>query len=653
MGIGKITSRTSAYSILDKASYALVFLAGICFMLSNIELTPTPIGIITSRSMEPIMTLGDVVFIQPIAIEDVKVGEIIAYHSPPDKTVIHRVVQIKTYPGKILLITQGDANTVTDQSLGFPPVTVKNLIGKVFLLDGAPVRIPIVGLYIVEARNFAIWLTQNKIWAFWGPLVAIIYVFGPYLSPSGISRFSLRDSLRVKIPVKRFLTYILIAFVAISAFTFYFKTEAYTLSMRVACLLETKEPTYISFGSMTYGDERDNTIEVTGAPLFPVKTVAMVLGNASMLVFPEPKTMIVEPQEYTTLNLHAKIPPRGEVEPGIYTGTVYIFSDTLLLILPDTFIFSAFYAMPDPWATLIVLDFVAASLLAFLIAFIAVSVNTTSTQMLYTLVWHDKLERGFPSKLRMKMHNLRLKISSLNERISRRICLVSSTIKHEVEINKMLKPAILAATPSAALFLLLDNLLLPVITLGAAMSLLLWRIHVRKKNELVTSAFFANILITAAFIIRRSVTILYAQINALWCLVSASFVGDISYLITVPIVLAIILTLVFGLDWTRVWYIENQTLNWNKIRSRRTIIKKTISIPSLEEFERLKRRRIKFSPPPIPSEESVLMAKISRRLMAVFRVPARWIKEKARQISWSIRIWSNRSVLYPYIEGEL
>jgi len=610
MGSRKLRGKISAHSILDKASYILVFLAGISFMLSNVALTPTPIGIIASKSMEPLMTLGDVVFIQPVAMQDIKIGDIVAYESPPDKTIIHRVVDIRVYPPKILLITKGDANPVTDQSIGLPTVTTRNLIGKVFCLDGFPFRIPVIGEYIVYARNFAIWLTQNKIWAFWGPLVAIIYVFGPYLSPRGMSQFNLRDSLRIRIPVKRILAYTLIAFVAISAFTFYFKTEAYTLSMRVACLLETKEPTYVSFGSMTFGEERNNTIEVTGAPLFPVKAVAMVLGNASTLVFAEPKTMMVEPQEYTTLNLHAVIPPRGEVEPGIYTGTVYIFSDTLLLMLPDTLIFSAFYAMPDPWATLVILDVLVASVLAFAIAFIAGSVNWTSRQTLYTLVWGDKLQRGFPNAVKMKLHAFRGRLSKVNQRISGKLSNVSSTLKREVELQKILKSSGLAIVPSAILFLLLDNVLLPILALAIAVSFSLWRMHIRKKSEIVASAFFANLLLAATFIARRAVTVLYAEINLYWCLVSAGFVGNVSYLVTIPIVVAITLIAVFSLDWTRVWYTENQTLNWGKIKSGISKIEKTISIPSLEEFERLKRRRISISLPLAPRGRPIMLKKI-------------------------------------------
>ena len=682
MGGRKISRRTSAHSILDKASYALVLLAGISFMLSNVALTPTPIGIISSRSMESLMTIGDVVFIQPIAIEDVKTGHIVAYDSPPDRTMIHRVVEIKTYPGRILLLTKGDANEEVDQAVGFPPVTVGNLIGRVFCLDGVPVRIPLIGLSIVQARNFAIWLTQNKIWAFWGPLVAIIYVFGPYLSPRGMSQFNFRKSLRSRIPVKQLLIYTLIAFVGISAFTFYFKTESYTLSMRVACLEETKS-TYISFGSMTYGDERENTIEVTGAPLFPVKTVAMVLGNASKLVTPIPSTMVVEPQEFTTLNLFAKIPPRGTIEPGIYTATVYIFSDTLLIIMPDSLIFSAFYAMPDPWATLIVLDFLAASLLAFLIAVLAGSINTTSAQMLYTIVWHDKLEKGFPSDLKMKIRNLRLKLSRINERLSGKLSTISSNVRGSADLKKTLKLAVLAAAPSIVLFLLLDNLLVPVISLGAATSLLLWKMHVRKKSELAASAFLANLFLASAFIVRGCIILLYTEINMLWCLISAGFVGDISYLTTIPIMLAITLGLVSSLDWTRVWYVEHQTLSWQKLRSSITKIEKTISIPSLEKFERLKRRRLTISPKAALSGASIVTTgtghpssgQMSPFLVSSTGVKSRfsesfrpfislieamrrvrdsikdWMRKKVNEIHWSIRIWSNRSILYPYIEG--
>jgi len=433
--------RISTYSVLYNILYALLFLGAISFMLNTIALLPTPIGIVTSRSMEPLLTVGDVVFIQPAAIEDLKVGDVIAYHSPPDKMIIHRVVKVLRLPGKVYLITKGDANPVTDQSIGFPPVRAENLIGKVFCLDGVPFKVPHIGVYIIQARNFAIWLTQNKIWSFWGPLIAIIYVFGPYLSPRGISQFDLRSALRSKIPVKTLLIYALVSFVAISAFTFYFKVESYTLSMRVACLLEDKEPAYISFGSMIYGEVKNNTIQVTGAPLFPVKTVAMLFGNASTLVRPIPDVMIVEPQMLTTLTLQAKIPPRGEVEPGIYRANVYIFSDTLLLILPNNLIFSTFYALRNPWISLALLDFLSAAILASSIAVAAITINYTSSQILYTIIWRDKLDTTPPHRLRVKMYRFKRRLLKAFRRIEDKLLREYSTLKESMDLKRVIKPS--------------------------------------------------------------------------------------------------------------------------------------------------------------------------------------------------------------------
>lgn len=618
MGSHKTKKKISTHKILDTTSYLLVLLASISFMLSNTISLPTPVGIVTSRSMEPLMTIGDLVFLQPAAIEDIKVGDLIAYHSPPDKTVIHRVVEIKKYFEKIYLTTKGDANPVTDQSVGFPLVTTKNLIGRVYCLDGIPVKIPFIGTFMIDARNFVVWLTQNKIWAFWGPIVVIVYVFGPYLSPRGASQFDFRKSLQVKIPVKKLLMYTLIAFIGISAFTFYFKTESYTLGMRVACLIENKRPTYISFGSMIYGEVKNNEIEVTGAPMFPVKTVAIILGNASKLVTPIPDTMTVEPQELTSLVLQAKIPPRGEVDPGIYTGTVYIFSDTLLLILPESLILSVFHAISNPWATLVLLDIIAASALAFLIALIALSVNWTSSQILYTLVWNDKLERGYPHALRLMMHKLKKRILMLSQKVSELLSKGYAAFRREVELRKALKPSGIAAIPSVILFLLIDNILLPVLILGIVLSFSAWKIHFRKRSELIASAALANMLLAAAFIARRASIVLYSQINMFWCIVSAGFVGNISYIVTVPIALSIVLILFVGFEWTRVWYVEQQTFSWRKIIPSETVIKKTLMIPSLDEYERLSRRRLKIPVPKIPNEVIILLRRVRKHLMRAY-----------------------------------
>jgi len=624
--------RISLYFILDTISYLLVFLAGMSFMLSNVALIPTPIGTVTSRSMEPLMTIGDVVFVQPISIEDVKVGDIIAYHSPPDTTIIHRVVEIRRFPGRIYLTTKGDANPVTDQSVGYPPVSINNLIGEVFCLDGIPFRIPFIGIYIIDARNFAIWLTQNKIWAFWGPLIAMVYFFGPYLSPKGISKFDLRRSLKTIIPVRKVLLYTLISFVAISAFTFYFKTETYTLSMRVACLIEDKEPAYISFGSMIFEEVKNNTIEVTGAPLFPVKTVAIIFGNASRMVRSVPSTMIVEPQDFTSLILQARIPPRGEVEPGIYRADVHIFSDTLLILVPDAIIFYVFHIINNPWVSLILLDALIAFVLASLIALIALTLNYLSKQILYTLVWRDELEAVPPHILRIKMYAFKKRVSPILQRISEKIGKGFSIIKREVLLKKILIPSNIAIVPSVALFFILDNLILPIMTLGLVLGFLVWKFNMRDKSELITSVGLANLALTIAFIMRHATVFLYSQINLFWCMISSGFVGNVSYMITMPIVATITIISFIMLNWMRIWYLEQQTINWGSIRTSEITIERTITIPSLEEFEKLKRRKLKVAIPRVLDKVVTIFRNAMRHLLRFSRSMHRLFKILENQI---------------------
>ena len=590
------TKKGSVHSILDTTSYLLVFLAAMSFMLNSIMLLPTPMGIITSPSMRPIMDAGDVVFIHPAAIEEIKVGDIIAFYAlvgGGERTMIHRVVKILIYPGKTYLITKGDNNLVTDQAVGIAPVSSQNLIGKVYCLDGYPLRIPLIGLFIIWAKNQSIWLTQNKIWCFWAPLLAVLFIFGPYLSPTGLGRFDLRKSLRVKIPAGTLFTYSLVAFIAISAFTLYFRTEVYTLSLRVACLKEFREPRYIVFGSMIYGEAKNNTITVSGAPLFPVKTFVFITENASSLVTPIPHVARIEPDTLNDLILQASIPPRGEVDPGLYGGMVYIFSDTILLFLPDELIFAVLSMVPNPWIAVILLDTLVALLLASLLASIAIAINWVSRQILYTLVWGDRLETRPLHTLRIKMHNFRGKVGALLQEIAGKVGRGYSVMREEVELKRVLKLACLATVP-ATILLLINNIIVPVITLGLVLGLLV-RTQRMRRSELVFSAALANLCVSIVFVVTRAAVFLYSGVNPYWCVVSAGFVGNISYVITLPIAIGMTLLTVFGFERTRVWYLEQQTSNWQFMKPVEVPIEKVIKIPSIEEFEVLKRRRLTIS----------------------------------------------------------
>ena len=613
--------RGSIHYILNVLLYVIIFLAAISFMLNNMMSLPTPIGIVVSGSMVPTMRAGDIVFIQPLAIEEAKVGDIIAFYAPPDeKTVIHRVARV-IHEGKIYLRTKGDANPVEDQEFGgWIGVDNRRLIGKIYCLDGHPLRLPRLGFLLIEARNFSIWLTQNKIWSFWAPMLAILFIFGPYLTPAGLGQFNFRGSLRVKIPTKTLFTYSLVAMCAISAFTIYFRTEEYTLTMRVASLLEPWRG-YIYYGSMGYGEVKNNTLSVSGPPLFPVKTFVWVRGNASALITPLPRATKIEPNTLNDLILQAEIPVRGEVEPGPYDGRVYIFSDTLLLILPDEIIFFALNLIPNPWIAVAFLDVLMALTLAVLLASGAWGINWASSQILYTILWRERLKTGLAA-FRIKLHHFMKKVGYQFQRISDKAAALYSVMKKEVKLKGMLKLTGIAIVPATALFLLRDNVLLPIITLGLALGILA-KTAKKERSEIIFGGALANLFFSIIFIVRRGVVFLYSAVNPYWSVVSAGLVGGISFFTTLPIVIGVTLLSAIGLKTARSWYLEQQISNWQVIKPAKITIEQPIKIPSLKEFEELQRRRLAvdvsvgtFFPLKVKSQN--LSAKLLRKTGAFF-----------------------------------
>ncbi len=82
--------------------------------------------VIASGSMEPNINIGDIVLVQPTDINEIKVGNIIAYHVS-NRIVVHRVVEVLNNNGKIYLKTKGDANLDADPGL----VTERAVLGKI------------------------------------------------------------------------------------------------------------------------------------------------------------------------------------------------------------------------------------------------------------------------------------------------------------------------------------------------------------------------------------------------------------------------------------------------------------------------------------------------------------------------------------------
>ena len=119
-------------------------------ILAAVILTSVPLAVprllgyeiynVTSGSMEPALPVGSVIYVQRVAPEAVKEGEIIAYYV--DGTVItHRVVENRFVEGEF--VTKGDANDMED----FSNTHYSDLVGIV------KYHIPMLGDYLMVYSN--------------------------------------------------------------------------------------------------------------------------------------------------------------------------------------------------------------------------------------------------------------------------------------------------------------------------------------------------------------------------------------------------------------------------------------------------------------------------------------------------------------------
>lgn len=70
-----------------------------------------------TASMSPAIDSGDVIINTPLALADVRVGQVLTYHIPVDdrRVVSHRVIEVqRPGPGIVNISTKGDANAAAD-----------------------------------------------------------------------------------------------------------------------------------------------------------------------------------------------------------------------------------------------------------------------------------------------------------------------------------------------------------------------------------------------------------------------------------------------------------------------------------------------------------------------------------------------------------
>lgn len=77
--------------------------------------------VIVSKSMEPILKVGDVILVQTKKAEDIKINDIVTYQGGPgdfSKMIItHQVQNIKTENKRLIFYTKGAANDMIDPAV--------------------------------------------------------------------------------------------------------------------------------------------------------------------------------------------------------------------------------------------------------------------------------------------------------------------------------------------------------------------------------------------------------------------------------------------------------------------------------------------------------------------------------------------------------
>jgi signal peptidase len=102
--------------------------------------------VVTSGSMEPVMSPGDVIVVNSVAAGSIEEGDVITYGASGDGLpTTHRVVDVTQQDGALAFETKGDANEDPDGSL----VTPDEIQGRVMSVGGYLFVIPLVG-YVID-----------------------------------------------------------------------------------------------------------------------------------------------------------------------------------------------------------------------------------------------------------------------------------------------------------------------------------------------------------------------------------------------------------------------------------------------------------------------------------------------------------------------
>ncbi|MGC8913677.1 MAG: signal peptidase I [Thermoplasmata archaeon] len=383
----------------------VLFIAVVLILLARFvsitEEHPMPVSVVTSGSMEPTLSRGDIVFWYPCKITDVHAGDIIVYKSyiEKDKYVLHRVIDIKEENGEIMLVTKGDANEYPDQAgahIVEPYIRENHLIGKAVGVGAIPFRIPVIG-YIFLAIGSAISSISQAISAGGTPFAAT-----PLVVPAiafMLLLFSWEDKgtkkyrkLNLilgpeKVRVRRVFLYTFIAFLALMLSTLLFANSIVTVSVGVGAKTQ---PANLEI-PLQPGNISNQDITVINDGFLPVKCVVFLDGNVKEIGVVNEKIKMVEAGKHDSIT--ATFFAYASTKPGVYNGKIVGYSSPFWVVLPDAFMASLLDY--NPVVAVIVFDVLSSLIFAMMIVAVMLLLSILTDEI---LIWGTYLKTRFDIK---------------------------------------------------------------------------------------------------------------------------------------------------------------------------------------------------------------------------------------------------------------
>lgn len=81
-------------------------------------------------SMHPLITDRDILIVEPVDVDRLRVGDILLFRSATATVLAHRLIHKETGPSRSLLIMRGDARPCPDQ-----PVSPDHVLGQVVAIE--------------------------------------------------------------------------------------------------------------------------------------------------------------------------------------------------------------------------------------------------------------------------------------------------------------------------------------------------------------------------------------------------------------------------------------------------------------------------------------------------------------------------------------